>query len=940
MNAKLSVKITIGLVVVGLAGIPAWGVIKVTVEDTPTQETLGRIALSQKSIKSERVEQGVDFWVWVEKLIWKADERPLFNADLSHRGKRELPRLGPYELKLDSAWYVESLDEESRSRDFDPHVFRPQHDYHDIRFALDSRWQSKQSGNPLRITPGRHRIGLAFHTDAPDPAADEPIRITTNVVEFRILGPGEEITEEEWFTLAVGGRPGSRFSAKDVRSYHRMRTGKDLSHDELKKIYTDIALRESQTGGDPYVLTEIVERALAFRQDDLTRLRLYTILGGAYWGQKKKYAPKLVRRYRRVAVEAYLTGLRDVLDHDLPVEKPEQRGVYTGAVLHEFPEMVEKLRNIYALRVAARKNPKRIRELVDHRQVLTGQIIQIYAREPDAFEELHQLVLKRIGSEEAADKMVKAAKAYRNNQKSKIPVIESMAREEPAGREVSEFMAAYNVNGLTVEAGFIPDESQIILGQPLFVTFTVINHSAKPYGFNVGGDSRGSVRHNNFHITAVDREGQAVKDPYSYNHHGGHGGEITLKGGQAYTERLYLGHWCAFEKPGVYTVTSKRTLEDYGQEPRHPKVSVTASFKLKILPPNRKKMREVIVNLGKELPEGEQQAIYEAALGLAEINDEQTIPHLALSLTKGDYQNKKHAVRGLSRFSSNAAADALLVALKDPDYAVRGAAGEALRKIKKVERALKPLLRQLRHESASIRALAARALGATRAKPGLLPLIRTMDDPQAIVRHAAAVALGFLGSKEAIQPLRQHLEDKDMGMRVAAVKGLRKLGEPLQVEWLTPVIRATTDLNDQNFHEAIRLIRLSGEEKAARALVSCLKFDDPSPRNSYNMFLILAIEHCPGGPKYYYKFYSNPNTDGTPEQIENNRRILRALKTWLKEQHLLSGHQAILTQDLLYVPLPGREEHVQYTLREDCQGKALPVTSGCTRNLTKSQNML
>ena len=124
-----------------------------------------------------------------------------------------------------------------------------------------------------------------------------------------------------------------------------------------------------------------------------------------------------------------------------------------------------------------------------------------------------------------------------------------------------------------------------------------------------------------------------------------------------------------------------------------------------------------------------------------------------------------------------------------------------------------------------------------------------------------------------------------MTIRVATARSLQLLGEPLQPEWLTPVLRTSTDINNQNFHEAIRLIRLYGGERAAPALISCLNFDDPSPRNSHNMFLILAIHHSPGGPQYYYKFHSDPNTDGTPEQIEENRKILAELRKWLQEKH-------------------------------------------------------
>ncbi len=456
--------------------------------------------------------------------------------------------------------------------------------------------------------------------------------------------------------------------------------------------------------------------------------------------------------------------------------------------------------------------------------------------------------------------------------------------ERISSTEQTRYIKAYEAEGIAIEAGFIPDETQIILGQPLFITFTVTNRSHTPYGFFVGGDSRGSVRHNNFRITAVDADGNAVKDPYSYNNFGGMGQDIALERGQVYSERLFLGHWCAFDKPGVYTVTCKRILETHGEEPRNKRVPVSISFELTVAPFDARRMQEVIHGLGKSLRDGEEQGVYEASLALAAIPDEQVVAHLAVSLTKGDYQNKLPAIRGLAQFSSDAAADALLMALKDPDHAVRDAGGDALREIKRVDRALQVLIPETSHESASIRALAARALGATKHKDALEVLLKALRDPEPGVRCAAAIALGALGHREALQALRQHVEGNDMGMRVAASKGLRALGESLQPEWLTPVIRSADDINDQNFHEAIRLIRLYGGEQAAPALVSCLDFDDPSPRNTFNMFLILAIHHSPGGPQYYYKFHSDPNTDGTPEEIEGNRQILAELRKWLQDR--------------------------------------------------------
>jgi HEAT repeat protein len=436
----------------------------------------------------------------------------------------------------------------------------------------------------------------------------------------------------------------------------------------------------------------------------------------------------------------------------------------------------------------------------------------------------------------------------------------------------------YQVGGFELDVGFTPDKAECVFGEPVFVTFSAKNLSDKPYGFFVGGDIRGSVRHNNFRITAVDADGQPVKDPYSYDHFGGPGNDVVLESGESYTERLYLGFWCAFDKPGVYDVRCERTLTADGLEPKYSPAPIVTTFKLNILPFDREKVRAVIAGLGKKLREGDQQAVYEATLALSEIDDEAVIPHLTVSLTKGDFQNRLPAVKGLSRFSTDVAADALIIALKDPDYVVGEAAGEALRKNKMANRAVDTLLERLRNVQSSVRASAARGLGYTGSERALDPLIKAMDDPTPAVGQAAAEALGKLGHKEAIEPLRKRVEGPVMDLRVAAAKGLQEPVEPL-----AEVIKSTTDINDQNFHESIRLIRLYGGERAAPALVGCLQFDDPSPKNQYNLFLILAIEYSPNGPKYYSKFYHDPNTDGTPEQIKGNRQILDALRAWLAQ---------------------------------------------------------
>ena len=472
--------------------------------------------------------------------------------------------------------------------------------------------------------------------------------------------------------------------------------------------------------------------------------------------------------------------------------------------------------------------------------------------------------------------------------------------------EAQPFTRVYEAEGFKIEAGFVPEDTEIILGQPLLATFVVTNRSEKPYTFSTGGAYRGSVRDNNFRITATNAKGQPVRDPHSYMNFGGIGGSEELESGDTYTKRLYLGLWCAFDEPGEYAVTCERSLSHFP--------AITTTFKLVVAPYDRERMQKAIAALGRrvretEVPDGKelhdlvakqhpelegkrlqlierklrgerQEALTEATRALAAIQDDGVIPHLAASLAKGSFANQIPAIEGLSRFPTDASATALRLALSSPDHAVREAAGRALQQVQKTDGAVDALLKDLSAEEAPRRAVAARALGATGSRRALEPLIAALKDTDASVREQAAEAIGALGRPEGIPMLQQLLMGEDLPLRVAAAKGLLALKQPLPVDRLTPVVRGS-GVNDHHFHEAIRVTRLYGGPQAASALVSCVRLDDPSVRNSYNMYLILAIESCPGGPKHYYQWHSDPNTDGTAQQVEGNRKILAELKAWL-----------------------------------------------------------
>ena len=126
-----------------------------------------------------------------------------------------------------------------------------------------------------------------------------------------------------------------------------------------------------------------------------------------------------------------------------------------------------------------------------------------------------------------------------------------------------------------------------------------------------------------------------------------------------------------------------------------------------------------------------------------------------------------------------------------------------------------------------------------------------------------------------------------MVRREAAVQALENLGQPLQAHWLQPLILAGKrygyPTNDgPNPNEALRLLRMYAGEEAAPAMVSCLDFENPAVRSYYNYVILGALEATPGAPKATWN--NDPNADGTPQQVEENRKTLERLRAWLADQ--------------------------------------------------------
>ncbi len=92
------------------------------------------------------------------------------------------------------------------------------------------------------------------------------------------------------------------------------------------------------------------------------------------------------------------------------------------------------------------------------------------------------------------------------------------------------------------------------------------------------------------------------------------------------------------------------------------------------------------------------------------------------------------------------------------------------------KRAVKPLISALKHESWTVRRLAAWGLAGNQ-DGAFESLLKALDDSDWMVRIGAAWALGKIGDERALKPLNYLLQDGERGVRLEAAIALGKIGQ-------------------------------------------------------------------------------------------------------------------------------------------------------------------
>lgn len=246
----------------------------------------------------------------------------------------------------------------------------------------------------------------------------------------------------------------------------------------------------------------------------------------------------------------------------------------------------------------------------------------------------------------------------------------------------------YTVNGYEIQTRLVPDKISIMLGEPMYVSFIVDNHSDQDLQVLVGGDYRNGLgRPESFTVTVQGEDNRHVPQPDAGPGFGGLAGPEKIPAGGNYAFRLFLPHWATFQEVGNYTMVASRTLslrkhtsELWNLMEVGTQVKTEASTKFRVVPLDEAEMGNIIDRLGGTMfgiyiKESEIEGLNDAMVReyirkyvnkpteafhvLDYIQDERAIPYFLKALEPDSHGLKSSALRALSKFNNESAFMAL-----------------------------------------------------------------------------------------------------------------------------------------------------------------------------------------------------------------------------------------------------------------------------------------
>ncbi len=148
----------------------------------------------------------------------------------------------------------------------------------------------------------------------------------------------------------------------------------------------------------------------------------------------------------------------------------------------------------------------------------------------------------------------------------------------------------YKVEGSEVEVTVIPDKKEIMIGEPIYLSFTVSNHSDKNLQLIEGGDYRNRLgRPESYSVIVTRQDGKKIPNPDAGESMGGTMGPQKVPAKGDYVKKLFLPHWARFEEVGDYSIVCKRafkfseyTLGKWDEKEKTTELAVQASTTVRV----------------------------------------------------------------------------------------------------------------------------------------------------------------------------------------------------------------------------------------------------------------------------------------------------------------------------------------------------------------------
>lgn len=315
----------------------------------------------------------------------------------------------------------------------------------------------------------------------------------------------------------------------------------------------------------------------------------------------------------------------------------------------------------------------------------------------------------------------------------------------------------------------LPDKQEIMVGEPIYLSFQVQNQSARDLQTIQGGDYRNQLgRPESYAITVSDKQGKRCPVVDAGPTKGGMIGPQKIPANGTWTRRLFLPNWVNLNDPGEYIVTCKTILKirtkgsgqwDFRETTTN--LDVEVETPLHVVARDEQRMGELIKQLGEQMFSKNASDSEEACRSLAWIEDERVIPFFNQAMDTRSYDLKITALRALAKFKN----DEALVGLR-------------------------------------------KGMGTRSCDLGTMPADHPSDQPACNIRAAAAHALARSPHPDARSLLLSMRDDPCFGVRLGVLHTLGKMDTP---ESLDMIRKMTEDSDKRICDEALRYLKLRTE---------------------------------------------------------------------------------------------------------------------------------